>query len=222
MERRGAMYDPLVVDAFVACKDELAESLTATLEAPNNVEDLLKQPIVSATTGVTTVPLVRTINQLELQHAIRTVLETVNSELNTTMAIALLKDRSRDELIVADALGIDGEQLIGTIIPLGTRVSGWVAANARPIVNTDARLELPTWAPIEQDSVCSALPIRLNSDIAGVLVAVRRSTNAFGTNEIAFLERVCLKFDEAPLREVLNRASHTEKPQAQGSRTSVH
>jgi signal transduction protein with GAF and PtsI domain len=222
MERRGVMYDPLVVDAFVACKDELADSVTASLEAPSNVEDLLKQPIAATSPAVTTLPLVRHINQLELQHAIRTVLEAVKGELDTTMAIALLKDRSRDELIVADAYGIDGEKLIGTIIPLGTRVSGWVAANARPIVNTDARLELPTWGPMEHDSVCSALPIRLNSDIAGVLVAVRRSANAFGTNEIAFLERVCLKFDEAPLRELLDRATHTERPQAQSSRTSVH
>ena len=222
MERRGVMYDPLVVDAFVACKDELADSLTATLEAPSNVEDLVKQPIAASSPGVPAIPLVRHINQLELQHAIRTVLETVNGELNTTLAIALLKDRSLDELIVADAFGIDGEQLIGTVIPLGTRVSGWVAANARPIVNTDARLELPTWGAMEPDSVCSALPIRLNSDIAGVLVAVRRSTNAFGTNEIAFLERICLKFDEAPLRELLSKATHTAKPQAQGARTSVH
>ena len=44
MERRGVMYDPLVVDTFVAVKDELAETITASLEAPSNIEGLLKMP----------------------------------------------------------------------------------------------------------------------------------------------------------------------------------
>ncbi len=222
MERRGRMYDPLVVDTFVAVKDELSAPVTANSEALSNIEGLLK-PMPSSAPSVagTSTPARNPVNQLELRHAIRTVLTAIEAELATALALVYLKDRSLDELTAVDALGADSEGLIGTALSLGTRVSGWVAANGRPIINTDAKLEFPTWNGIESESLCVALPIRSTTEIVGVLLVVRNSKRPFALDEVKFLETICSKFDEPPLRELAGRAGAPSLLQS-GKRPSVH
>lgn len=220
MERRGRMYDPLIVDTFVAAKDELAESITISPEAPNNVEGLLKQPIASIPVGTSHPVPPRAIGHLELQQAIRTVLRAVESDLSTQLAVVYLKDKTRDELVTTDALGLKADALDSTVVSLGTRVSGWVAANGRAIVNTDARLEFPDSAP--EDALCSALPIRSVNEIIGVLLVTRNDQQPFGPDEVRFLEKVCAKFDEQPLRDLMARASAASGPQHSSKRPSVH
>ena len=222
MERRGTMYDPLIVDTFVATKDELAEEITGSLQTPSNVEGLLKQPITAISGSGPAVVAPRGVTQLELQQAIRTVLRAVESDLSTVLAVVYLKDRSRDELITADALGDHGDELIGTVISLGTRVSGWVGANGRAIINTDARLEFPTWDALPDDSICAALPIRSVNEVIGVLLGTRNTNKPFNSDEIRFLERICMKFDEQPLRDLLNRANTVALSQQTSKRPSVH
>jgi putative nucleotidyltransferase with HDIG domain len=218
MERRGVMYDPLIVDTFISAKDELSEAISNSL-GPNNVEGLLKQPIAAVTVGTKVVPP-RPIGQVELQQAIRRILEAVETDLSPTLAVVQLKDRSRDELVTADAIGAHAEELVEAVLPLGTRVSGWVGANGRAIINTDARLEFPEWPGRLENMLCSALPICSTNEIIGVLVVVRASEEPFGTEEVRFLESICTKFDEQPLRELMARVI-TVSPQPL-KRPSVH
>jgi putative nucleotidyltransferase with HDIG domain len=212
MERRGTMYDPLVVDRFVAAKDELAAALVTGMDTPVEITELL-QPTVPHAAAANTPP-VRLLNHLELQHAARTVLVTVRDGLLTTLVMVQVTDRSRDELVVIDAVGPTAERYIGGTINLGSRVSGWVAANGRPIINTDARLELPTAVKADGDFVCTAIPIRLASEIAGVLVAIRPASEPFQQGEIAFLENITAKFAEPPIKDLLSQAisSKTQPP----------
>lgn len=221
MERRGVMYDPLVVDTFVAAKDELADAITSGLQVPNNVEGLLAQPIVPLKGAVQTIaPLQARGVSLELQQEVRLVLSAVENELSTTLSIVFLKDRSRDELLTSAALGTDSEQLVGAVVPLGARVSGWVCANGRAITNTDARLEFPTWELLPGDLVCSALPIRTPNEVIGVLFVARTNLRPFDTSELRFLETICSRFDDAPLHDLLNRS--TVAASSHGKRPSVH
>lgn len=223
MERRGVMYDPLIVDTFVSVKDELGQSLTGSLQSPSNVEGLLRQPIATNLTSGTALvrPARGSVNQLELQHAVRTVSIAVEAELATSLTIVYLKDRARDELVTLDAYGANGEGLIGSVLPLGARVSGWVAANARPIINTDARLELPE-LEMETDSVCAVLPIRSASEIIGVLCVIRDSQHPFGIDEVKFLETICSRFDDAPLSGLFTDAVSSTASKASNKRPSVH
>jgi len=222
MERRGAMYDPLIVDTFVSVKDELSEEISASLETPSNIEGLLKgvpsgAPAIASTVSSSRHPA----NQLELRHAIRTVLTAIEAELTTSLALVYLKDRSLDELSVVDAIGTGSDELIGAVLPLGTRVSGWVAANGRAIINTDGKLEFPVLPGGEEGCVCSALPIRSTTEIVGVLLVTRDSTRLFAHDEVKFLETICAKFDEPLLRDLMGRAvPHLGPPPAK--RASVH
>lgn len=223
MERRGIMYDPLIVDTFVASKDELAQSITSSLQVPSNVEGLLKQPIAAISSG--TMPAVtppRAIGQLELQQAVRTVLRAVENDLSTILAVVYLKDRTRDELITTDALGLHGDELIGSALSLGTRVSGWVGANGRGIINTDARLEFPNGSPPLEGILCSALPIRSTGEIIGVLLVARKNEEPLLSEEVLFLENICTKFDEQPLRELMARVNTAAASLQSTKRPSVH
>jgi putative nucleotidyltransferase with HDIG domain len=223
MERRGIMYDPLVVDTFVAAKDELADAITNSLQTPNNVEGLLKQPIAAVAIGSAPTALQgRGASQTELQQAIRTMLRAVESDLRTSLTVVYLKDRNRDELLTTDALGAIGEELVGKVVSLGTRVSGWVGANGRAILNTDARLEFQTGVNLPEDSLCSVLPIRSTNEIIGVLLVARNANRPFDSDEVRFLEKICMKFDEEPLRDLLIRVNTVTLPLQLPKRASVH
>ena len=174
MERRGTMYDPLVVDTFVAAKDELFASIADSLEAPSGVENLVRpapqnsQPALKAPAAA----LVGSVAKLEVS-AFRAVLEAVEQELSSSVCIIYVRDRSRDELLAVDAVGKNAEAIAGTSLPLGARISGWVAANGTTIVNSDARLELPDLASATKKEVCIALPIRSKGEVSGVFIATR-------------------------------------------------
>jgi len=223
MERRGVMYDPLVVDTFVAVKDELAESITSSLEAPSDIEGLLnrKSAVVAASTSASPPPR-NPVNQLELRHAIRTVLTAIEAELGTSLALVYLKDRSLDVLTAVDALGAENDSLVGTVVPLGTRVSGWVAANGRAIINTDAKLEFPIWDAVGGNRLCAVLPIRSTTDVVGVLLVARSFDRPFAPDEVKFLEVICAKFDDPPLQDLISRTNTLGGSPNQNKRASVH
>jgi signal transduction protein with GAF and PtsI domain len=211
MERRGTMYDPLVVDVFIAAKDELSSAVTASIEELNDVEDLLTQPI-STPVAAGSIPTRVAATQVELQRAIHTILVAVQRELETSAVLFYLKHRTLDELAVINVCGDGADELIGSNTSLGTRVSGWVAANARPIINTDAKLEFPDW-PGAMTQTCSALPVRSATDVIGVLVVCRAASRPLTFDEVRFLEQITTSFDDTNLRDLLSRASSVEYTQ---------
>jgi GAF domain-containing protein len=65
-------------------------------------------------------------------------------------------------------------------IPLGERLSGWVAATGQSILNSDARLDLDSRVR-EQSPLRSALavPVEANGRTSGVLSFYAAAANAF-------------------------------------------
>jgi putative nucleotidyltransferase with HDIG domain len=218
MERRGIMYDPLVVDSFVSSKDELSDSLEPTLHKPGDVEGLLQRPTASSGTSISQP---NHAFSHELTATVRSVLSSVAMELSTELAIIAIKDPSRDEIFSIDAVGLFAETIVGTVTPLGTKVSGWVAANGRPIINTDAKLELPDKFGHDLNLGCTILPIRSGGDVIGTITIIRAARHPFDFDELKFAERVCQKFDEESVRELLSRTPISAIPQ-QKTRTIVH
>ena len=218
------MYDPLVVDKFVTFKDELSEALTGSLEHLNNVEGLLKLRVESPQDlQKASAPSASQYDddRLEPKHAVRVVLAAVNKEISSVLSVVYLKERSKDALFVFDALGMQAGGVAGVSVPLGSRVTGWVAANGTPIINTDARLELPASVGLERDTLCTVLPLRSTTEVVGVLLVTRHSSRPFDEAEIALLERVCLKFNETPLRELITDSLRNGKVEQQ-KRPSIH
>jgi len=224
MERRGVMYDPMVVDRFIEAKDELSMALTESLELPNNLEGLLRSSDegrsgIARGTLPTSVPL--DDDRLELHRAARIVLASINREIASVLSIVFLKDTSRDVLYVVDALGMQAGSVAGLRVALGSKVTGWVAANGTGIVNTDARLELPASVGLARETLCTALPIRTGSETIGVLLVARSQANPFDSLDVAQLEKACLRFNESPLRELIADSDYGLDPREQ-KRPSVH
>lgn len=200
MARRGVMYDPLVVDVFIQVKDELAENYARSLapqpepqvpsreRAPRPVDPVVSSPrIASSDFGI----------------ALRTVLTSIQKELQSSIVALFLKDPARDEISVVDAVGPDATRIASLRLQVGERVSGWVVANASPILNADSHLELEN--VFSDKRVCLSIPIRVNSQVQGALTLFSPPGATFGQASVAFVESVAKSFDAPPLKDLLAR-----------------
>jgi hypothetical protein len=149
-ERRGSMYDPTVVDLFMALQPRLnigsghdSSPEIAAVELPRQAQ--VVEPAPAQSTSVDT--LVAMIVEL----------------LPDCLCVAYC--RSAGEQVTARAVAGPGAAcLLGHSMPLGHGVSGWVAANAFTVDDTDAMLDLAGVASLPGEWAgwsCSSLPIRL-------------------------------------------------------------
>ncbi len=99
-------------------------------------------------------------------------------------------DASSDAIVAAWEAG---EGLFGvrpgTRIPVGERLSGWVAATGEPVRNSDARLDLEE-AAREQSAFRSTLAVRLadGDRVLGVLSAYAPGADAFDEDHLRVIE----------------------------------
>jgi GAF domain-containing protein len=89
-------------------------------------------------------------------------------------------DGANDSIVSVYRAGDAAGGIDATPIPLGERLSGWVAATAQTVMNSDARLDLDELAR-EHSSLRSALAVPITSDgrIVGVLSFYADAPNAF-------------------------------------------
>src|SRR4029453_11033547 len=187
LERRGTMYDPDVVDTFIAVYREIAPpSLPAPqlqkafgrirqahvargarveparasqIERPaGESEELLA--IVSLARVASRTPTVADIGALAWGH-IRQIVPGSSVALFTM-------DGTRGTLVAQYTAGPAGPSLAGTVVALGQRVSGWAAANARAAINSDARLDLDH-AIEEGLRFAMAVPLLSDGTVVGVI-----------------------------------------------------
>ena len=188
MERRGSMYDPAVVDAFL----KLLPSLGAVVDMEPNLGRAMHRlaaareaaPAVPAALPAPVLPPRLAAPQAALESVARLVsgpprLSDVASLITVDLR-ALVPDAefvfyvtsSGGEKVVAEYATRAG--LAGTgfdSIPLGERVSGWVAANRQQIINSDARLDLGPSASGTPLLYCVATPLVHDGRTTGVLTA---------------------------------------------------
>lgn len=169
--RRGNMYDPLVVDTFVRVFDTLTPVLEQPLIDPQALHQITGAARLAATPAPSasgdgagsvagTMPSARIgddapdelrsllglarLAQGDLTIADAGVLAStcLRSVLPDAVVAFYLLEPVTSHLVVRYVSGSWAGQLLGTRIALGQRLSGWVAAHQRPIVNSDAALDL--------------------------------------------------------------------------------
>jgi len=95
-----------------------------------------------------------------------------------------------DHLIATVVVGAHAAQISGTTIPLGQRLTGWVAANRQPIVNSDAALDLGNLTlklePTPQ--TCLSAPICADGDLLGVVTIYSTRRQPFTDGHVPVLE----------------------------------
>lgn len=195
VERRGTQYDPRVVDTFIAVCDRLlaASDTLAREEAesgreaeiremvaprlPAEVEPSLAETIDADDAGDGEAPLDDQVwaAQYRKDRGVLPTYEAIAQYLKSVApgAVAVLFTYQADQArLVATRSSSHHEFLLSDLsMPLGERLTGWVGANRKTILNSDPGLDLgdlaEAWNPRLQS--CFAMPLVVDEYLAGVL-----------------------------------------------------
>ena len=108
---------------------------------------------------------------LELPDAADVISKHIRRLVPASTCVFYVYDEQLDELYAAHAAGDHASQFSGVRIPRGQRLTGWVAANKRTILNSDPVLDLGEAGRAMRPRLYSCLSTPLVSDAAlvGVL-----------------------------------------------------
>jgi putative nucleotidyltransferase with HDIG domain len=193
-ERRGSMYDPLVVDAFIRAHEEIAP---AAIRAGQQARSLIAIGVNGSHAGGGHVlqkihegsaesrMLLEAARVCQRAPSIPEALEGVASlirELTPAHVLALYAFVPQSDLLrCVHATNDPGELLTGFEIAKGERTTGWVAANDQSILNSAAALDLgamaETFAPPLKSALCTA--VKSGDAVSGVLAFYSRLESPF-------------------------------------------
>jgi putative nucleotidyltransferase with HDIG domain len=187
IQRRGSMYDPLIVDTFIRVHEQIEPELTKSQPPTAALQEITSSRSANSTvTSSTTADRTTITSQRKsLDRLVNTVSDGANAHdvgsvigryLRLTIPFSLLilyrYDVDSDELTVAHAVGELAGMVQGLRIAVGDRISGWVAANRMTIVNSDSVLDLGPVAKSAVPQLRSCLSVPLVSGDDGSLIGV--------------------------------------------------
>ncbi len=212
-ERRGTMYDPLVVDTFIRVYQQIApraadshelpshrkgldeiartsgESVTGSLAPREPLEDIT----ASADEMLTLYDLATSLaGQTTLGDAADVIAKHLRRLVPAALCVFYLYDHDHDELVASHASGEVEANVRGLRVQLGERLSGWVAANRRSILNSDPVLDLGDVARSAQPRLraCLSTPLLAGDRLVGVLTLYGTAVNGFTEDHRRVVEAV--------------------------------
>lgn len=199
IERRGSMYDPLIVDTFARVHNEIApdaapvgppghalNEITSSTQNAALVDGSLRLDEIAASADemLTLYELARALTgKASISDTGDIIAKHLRRLVPFSLCVVYIHDSSADELEAKYAMGEATPVVKGLRIPLGQRLSGWVAANRQTIVNSDPTLDLGEVARFVTPRLRSCLSTPLLSDEALVGVLTLYSTTADGFTE---------------------------------------
>jgi len=213
-ERRGTMYDPAVVDAFLSDYPRImpaghstphpASKAIGSARALDREERIVDGPLAvdpGMADGLLAVTsLSRAITGEARVADVGALLWTILRQVLPCEAMAIfVPDPSTDTVTARYAAGQYAPRLRGVGQPTGDGVAGWVAVTRRAAVNADPALDLGhdprEGAPLRS---CVAIPIGTSNELTGVLALYRADAHAFTDDHVRLLELLAARVD-APL-----------------------
>ena len=206
-ERRGTMYDPLVIDTFVRVLPEIAHRSPAAAPHQEALAQISRAAAPPAGTPAPPAPppdsraeasedllaLVSLARVVTPDSSFADALSLAGGQLRRllplgTCAIYLLDDDGQD-LVAEHAAGPLATALRGTSIRISQKLTGWVAANRRTIVNSDAALDLADLVP-DARRTCVSTPLLDGDTLVGVLTVYAEADGAFSEEQGRILQMV--------------------------------
>lgn len=207
VQRRGSMYDPMIVDKFIEAQAELsefAESDDAEREAIDTIATKLR--ITPEQSGVTPIEVNERmpLKALALLRSIKPspggvstddlgqIVSKQLAKLTNFCAIALYGVAENGQAIKCQYADKPLEELLeGAEIPLGERLSGWVAAHRTPIWNSDALLDL-TQDLARQANVAlgSSIPLIDGDTLVGTLTLYAAAGDEITMEQRLFIQAI--------------------------------
>jgi putative nucleotidyltransferase with HDIG domain len=234
VERRGSMYDPLIVDTFIRVHSILAEevesqqaswtSLRAITEAatPSTLrtgsEARFEEIAASSDEMLTLFELARSLTgNMAGQDATDLIAKHLRRLVPSSACVFFLLDEEKDELVATYASGEHSAFIKGLQVPRGQRLSGWVAANRLTIKNSDPVLDLGESARAMSPRPRSSLstPLLVGDRLVGVLSLYSLNKEAYTDEHERIIEVIARQVSpvilEAHATEQLRSRSLTDE-----------
>jgi len=210
VERRGTMYDPLVVDTFLQVYKDIAppedefnqqrSGLSAITRGSAPASDYstfaaARLDDISASTEemLLLYEMAQALNgKLDLADVADLISKHLRRLVPATTCVFFLYDSNGDDLCVAHASGENSSHFADIRIAMGQRLSGWVAANRQTILNSDPMLDLGEVARALKPALrsCLSTPLQVNTELVGVLTAYSTNRDAFSEDHRRIVEVV--------------------------------
>jgi putative nucleotidyltransferase with HDIG domain len=210
LQRRGTMYDPLIVDTFLKVHEELASEASNT-HTSTDVEiigfsgrpvshvprrptlDGLNDIAASTEEMLVLYDLVQgLVGRVNLRDAAELIARHLRRIVPASTCVLFVYDVERDELVSAHASGDNAAHLSDLRIPRGQRLTGWVAANRQSIVNSDPVLDLGEAVRyfVPRPRSCLSTPVISEKQLVGVLTVYSTIVEGFTDDHRRLLEVV--------------------------------
>jgi len=207
VQRRGTMYDPLIVDKFIEAQRQLSE-IAATSESESEAMETIAtklrvaaEPDIAPTLGsddrlpLRALSLLRSIKPSPRGTAIEDaglVISNRLSKLVTFSAMALYSvTETQHSIECRYADGPLAALIESPQIRLGEKLSGWVAAHRTPIWNSDATLDLPTDVARKAGiTLGSSVPLIENDSLIGTLTLYSQSGTEIGLEQRVLIQAI--------------------------------
>ena len=241
VERRGTMYDPLVVDTFLKIFAEIKteeDDAQAASSGLNEIARSAKAPqewtrapalddiAASSEEMLALYDLARALgSRTGLADAGDIIAKHLRRVVPASLCVFYLFEASSDELVAAHVTGSDGLWAEGLRVPVGQRIAGWVAANRRTIINSDPILDFGDAARSGKARLrsCLSTPLLADDVLVGVLSLYSANANAFSEDhrriveaaarQISRIVRDCAKCDreQSAFRDALTGLPNLER-----------
>jgi diguanylate cyclase (GGDEF)-like protein len=231
IQRRGGMYDPLIVDTFIQVHERIApESLPSgpPRRALNEITSSgqaipfvagtsrLDEIAASADEMLTLYELARALGgQTSISDTGDIIAKHLRRLVPSSLCVFYIYDPTADELEAKHAMGEATSVIKGLRIPVGQRLSGWVAANRHTIANSDPVLDLGDVARSVNPRLrsCLSTPLLADDALVGVLTLYSATTDGFTEDHRRIVEVVArqightfksaVEFDNSARRDAL-------------------
>jgi putative nucleotidyltransferase with HDIG domain len=207
-ERRGTMYDPLVVDTFVRVHTSLAASVDSQPAAVSSLRAItaastlpaafqesrttrFEEIAASSDEMLTLFELARSLSTtMGTQDATDLIAKHLRRLVPSSACVFYLYDEGADELVASYASGENASLIRGLRVQLGQRLSGWVAANRMTIRNSDPVLDLgeSARAMSPRPRSCLSTPLTVGDSLVGVLSLYSSNKDAYSEEHERILE----------------------------------
>ena len=203
LERRATMYDPMVVDTFVRIHRELIhtegqETAGAPAGQPQSDRPAVQTADASRGAAKESLSLFLLYQVLSdfadrgWNDAADLVVYRLSQVLPVAGCAVFAYDPTRDSILCQSTHGPGLTALRGTCRKLGDGLSGWVAANRRPVMNSIPALDLADYCPTAASELNSTLsvPLLARDTLVGVLTIYAAGEHAFSEHHRQVLEGI--------------------------------
>ena len=203
-ERRGTMYDPVVVDTFERVVRDIGP-MTAQPQMQRAIDQINRSATPVEPVAVAAAAAPAAVDGPDSLAALANLARIVTGRPSATDVASMiwahvrhiapgascaffLNEPARDAVAVKFAAGEGSVALQGLQIKVGDRLTGWVAEHQQPIVNSEAKLDLGPEAAFVGLRFCVSLPLASDGHLAGVLSLY--ANEAFTPDQVVKLQNV--------------------------------